>query len=300
MNLLSSKINSVTGIKSFFSKKDFSERRRLFFNKYKVQNIKLSESDLIVAIDIIIPVIEKDLDILPHVVSYARKNIKHRINKIIIVAPESEKIIKVCKKLNLVFINENTVLSIQKSDISYACNGVDRSGWLFQQFIKLYADTISSSKYILVLDADTIFIKPIQFIIGNKKRIDFSAEYHLPYFDTYEKLTWFKHSYPVSFICHNMLFEPYKLRSLRLRVEKINKCTFIDAILNFIDSKELSFFSEYETYANFVLKKYKREYFYEYWHNVSLSKNKLDNLFEYINSINDMNIKSISFHSYNT
>ncbi len=47
-----------------------------------------------IKIDVLIPVIEKDLKVLPFVIDGVRKNVKHPIGNILIVAPPSEKIKK--------------------------------------------------------------------------------------------------------------------------------------------------------------------------------------------------------------
>jgi len=48
-----------------------------------------------------------------------------------------------------------------------------------------------------------------------------------------------------------------------------------------------------------VLKKYKRNYVFENWQNVSLSINKFSIVEEATNSVQDEKIKSVSFHAYN-
>lgn len=42
-------------------------------------------------IDILIPAIEKDLETLPYVIDAARKQVKHPIGQILIVAPKRKK-----------------------------------------------------------------------------------------------------------------------------------------------------------------------------------------------------------------
>ena len=67
-------------------------------------------------------------------------------------------------------VDEQDVLPIRRDDIDYQFGSVDRSGWLFQQLLKLSADTISSSDHVLVLDADTVMIRPQSFHVRRQGR----------------------------------------------------------------------------------------------------------------------------------
>jgi len=284
-------------VKKFFntlSRNDFFDcYSRYYFNE---EHLK---PDFNVELDLVLTVIEKDLPILPFTIVNARKYILHNIKNIYIVAPEKEVFKTFCKQHNCEYINETKILSIQKQDIHYNFKGKDRSGWLFQQLLKLNSDKFCKSENICILDSDTVLIKPRIYFKTRKNILDFSDEFHLPYFITYEKLTGLKHKIPVSFVCHNMLFEKKKLQKLKKHIEKITHKDFNHAILDCIDENEISCFSEYETYANFVLQNYKSEYKIEYWNNISL-KNDFINSLDYFEALyKPSKIKSISFHSYN-
>ena len=71
----------------------------------------------IIKLDVLIPVVEKDLEVLPYAIDSARENIKHPIGEIIIVAPDSEKIKALCKIKGCQFVNEDSVLPITKKEI---------------------------------------------------------------------------------------------------------------------------------------------------------------------------------------
>ena len=84
--------------------------------------------------------------------------------------------------------------------------------------------------------------------------------------------------------------ERKKLQELRQEIEFCNdNCKWDDVILQNVDYSQCSGFSEYETYANFVLSKYPGKYFISYWFN------KSDVSFS--NSYPDF-YKTVSVHSY--
>ena len=72
-----------------------------------------------VPIDVVIAAIDKDYDVLVHVIDSIRTNIKHPIGDIIIISPKSEGIVDLCETKKCTFIDENTVLPITKKDIYY-------------------------------------------------------------------------------------------------------------------------------------------------------------------------------------
>ena len=111
-----------------------------------------------IKLDVLIPAVEKDLEILPYVIDSVRENVKHPIGEVIIVAPDSEKIKALCKIRGCRFVNEDSVLPITKMDVKFIQNGIDRSGWLFQQFLKLSGDTICSQDYYISLSFLTLYV----------------------------------------------------------------------------------------------------------------------------------------------
>ncbi len=120
-----------------------------------------------ISIDIVIPTISKDFDTLSLLIE-SLKYLQHKVNKIYIVSPNDKKIVNFCKEKNIIFINELDVLGFGKNKIEYKVNGLDRSGWLFQQLLKLSGDNFTELSDYLVIDSDTIFVNNNCFIEGEK------------------------------------------------------------------------------------------------------------------------------------
>lgn len=248
------------------------------------------------SIDIVIPVIEKDLEMLELVVSSCKKNILHNIENIFVIAPQQDIIVTECNRLNIEFINENDILPITKKDIVYNVDGNDRSGWIYQQLLKLNCDEISKSKYILLMDSDTVWIRPRKFIDKNEKLIlDWSDEFHNTYRETYNKIMGTKPKSCVSFVAHCMIIDRHKIKELKKHIEKNNDNIWFEAILNNLPKDENSSFSEYETYGNFVLENYKNDIVLEYWFNNSLKRKYINEIY---NEENKQKYKSLSFHDH--
>jgi hypothetical protein len=204
------------------------------------------------AIDVLIPAIEKDLATLPYVIDSLRRYVRHPISHIYIVSPNSSRIKSLCSQKGCTFVDETTVLPFTKKAIHYSSTRWNRSGWLYQQLLKMNGDTICREKFFLVIDADTILIRPHRFR-SQGKTILYCRDWSQPeYFRTYKKLLGAKAPSPRSFVTHYMLFECAKLSSLKRKIEARHGIPWHTAIIRCIDTRKQFGFSEFETYANYI------------------------------------------------
>lgn len=203
-------------------------------------------------IDVLIPAIEKDLGTLPHVIDAVRKFVNHPIRDVIIVAPRKQRILDLCSYKGCRFVDEDTVLPITKKDIHYQSKTWDRSGWLYQQLLKLSGDTICTSKYYLVIDADTMLIRPHVFKVGSKTVFYCRNWSQNEYFKTYTKLMGRNRSARLSFVTHYMLFERSKVKQLKQAIESRHNRSWYSAIIRSMNKSKQFAFSEFETYGNFL------------------------------------------------
>lgn len=270
--------------------------------EFKRQSLKFEKKNPFTwsekSIDIFIPVVEKDLEVLPYTIHYARKNLLHPIKNVYIVAPESEKIRDCAKQMGCVFIEENTVLPFTMQDIDYFPGNSDRRGWLFQQLLKLNADEICECENILILDADTLLMRPQSFFYKDQVILNNSEECYYPYRVMYHDLIQEEAKGDFSFVTHMMLFQKSKLNDLKTHVENVHGKIWYEAIFDLIDKNEYSAFSEYETYGQFVSSRYKEEFVQLYFFNVGLLREK--SLKKILMGKHPLSkaIKSCSFHDW--
>lgn len=250
-----------------------------------------------VPIDIFIPCIERDLPILEYTLTFARRNILHPIQNVYICAPSSEKILQFCQQHNCIFVDETIIAPIQIADIPYFPGGSDRRSWLFQQFLKLNSDAVCTSEHILILDSETILLRPQAFVYNNLTILNCANEHHPPYFGAYERLLGEKPASPFSFVSHHMLMQKSKLRDLKERIQFLHNKSWYLAIIDSMDKNDTSGFSEYETYGNFFISHYPNEFILLHFFNIGSPRDRLP-------ALNDINfnmgneIKSVSFHWY--
>lgn len=271
----------------------------LGYYKYIKENISSREDiSSSVALDIVIPSIEKDLTSLPYSINSVRQWVKHPIKNIYIISPESEKIQDICMNLNCTFIDETTVLPFKKNDLHYFVKGLDRSGWLFQQFLKYSMDSVCSQEHFLILDADTVLLRPQVFEIKNKIVFLHSDEHHQPYFNLYKQLFGKETQTNLSFISHQILMQKSKLMELKNEIESRHRDeTWYNIIIKLLYSSNEFAMSEYEIYAQWMLQNYPNEIEREYWFNIACKPKNISKL----NKINHnlaKKYRSVSFHSY--
>jgi hypothetical protein len=250
-------------------------------------------------LDILIPVVEKDLEILPLTIDSVRKNLRHPIGRIIVIAPDSEKIKAVCTSKGCEFLVEDTALSITKKEIQHKCDfeDVNRFGWLFQQLIKLSGDTICTEEHYLTIDADTVLLRPQVFELKGKIVLLHSDEHHQPYFDLYEKLFGVTTKTTLSFVSHQMVFKKSFLKEFKEHIKKNGK-NWLFAILKNIDFSQGAGMSEYELYGQWLLQNKADQIVREYFFNVSLGRLMYKSL-EDLQARLSKFYRSVSFHHYN-
>lgn len=214
-------------------------------------------------IDVVIPCVAKDLPTLELCISGIR-TYGENIRRIIIISPErlSE---------NAEWYDEKK-FPFSKLDIVKEIFGEDRValdqflasseckvGWIYQQVLKFYAPFVipGISSNVLLLDADTIFLRPVSFMSKEGHGLyNIGREYQPAYFEHAARLIpgFRKIFVNRSGICHHMLFQQAVLEDLFHLVETHHQVKMWKALCHCLDHKELfkPSMSEYEIYFNFV------------------------------------------------
>lgn len=235
-------------------------------------------------IDVVIPCTEKDLYTLEMAIEAIKKN-GVGVRRVIVVSNK-----KLTDKAE--WFNENdypftkqdlarAIFNDPKEADAFVKRPRSRIGWIYQQLLKIYAPYVipDISTNVLLLDSDTIFLNPTEFINDNgEPYFNVGKEFHKPYFEHAARLLpGFQKVYPKhSGICHHMLFQKEILDDLIQTVEAHHKKPFWQAFGSCIDLKDVdtSSASEYEIYFNFALERTKQAHIRPLkWRNVTSLKN---------------------------
>ncbi|MDE6382904.1 MAG: hypothetical protein K2K79_00975 [Paramuribaculum sp.] len=204
-------------------------------------------------VDIVITAIEKDIDVLPRCVEGVRRCVPHTIAALYLVAPDTEVMRSIALELGMEFVDERAVLGFGPKDLHIiTADGQDRSGWMYQQLLKL-AGTIGSSPHFLVIDADHILLRPHTFVDQQGRTVMYrSSEYHRPYYGAMQRLLGIAREEPLSYVAHKMMFDRRRLAQMRADIESRSGKKWYQAIIDQLDLAGPSPFSEYETYGHYL------------------------------------------------
>lgn len=186
--------------------------------------------------------------------------------------------------LSVEFVDEDTVYagmtfdSVKRVMQNLSNNNIEvvkRTGWYFQQFLKMaYCMECQEMSY-LVWDADTIPTHVVEMIDKEKRYyFDIKTEYHEPYFDTISKLfPELKKKNTYSFISEHMIFKTQIMKEIINKIESDDlsgNIPFWEKILKAVSKEELdkSGFSEFETYGTYVEYYYPKEYLVRNWYSL--------------------------------
>jgi hypothetical protein len=199
--------------------------------------------------DCVIPYGPNDKPIIDKTILHARMYLKN-LRNIYIISYDSS------------YINPGAI-TIDESLFPFTLNdfksivGAERAGWYLQQFLKLYVHRIipELTEKFLILDADVLFLKPIQmFSDDGIPYYGSSNENHTPYFTQMSNMNpVLKKVSPVSGICHHMFFDKAYLEEL-FSVCTNNQEEFWKYALSKVSPNDYagSGFSEYELYFTFL------------------------------------------------
>jgi hypothetical protein len=212
--------------------------------------------------DIVFPVGPSDISFIWNHIQRNKQNIiGHRNIYIITKDPSNIDIAyhTIANDNGYILVDES-IFPFRMADVITYHNGVNwRNGWYLQQLLKLYAGFVIPGilPTYLVVDADTVFLKPTTFIGPDGKFLfNTGLEYHPPYFAHMESLhPTLKKYIRESGICHHMLFNRNYVEKMMNLVEEYhnNGQKFWQIFLQKVTDILGSGASEYEMYFNYMI-----------------------------------------------
>jgi hypothetical protein len=188
-------------------------------------------------------------------------------------------------------------------------HALDRDRWIFQQLLKFSMDRYVKTEAYLVLDADTLLLKPKIFRSKENLWLDYSHERNLLYLKAYRELLGEKPYSFVSYVTHHMWMEGPILKKLKDEIEKNTGEDWQAAIVGLASAsfwtekqtqiRPFNYFSEYESYGNFLRNRYpkvKSHYFRNF--SVQNFEPGVIEIESYVADLPDF-YQWASFHSYN-
>ena len=261
-----------------------------FYDERSINDLQMGAS-----LDVFIPIIEKDLHLLPHCIAALRKNLHHPIGKISIIAPPAPELLAAAKNLEITFINDNDLLpNLDRGDIQfYSSAGEDRRGWIMQQLFKLCVDEITDKEYYFIIDADTILTRKQSFTKNGKTVFLQNDAIRKEYFHVNRRVLGFGPQNYWSFVSHQMLFKVGWVADMKRSIEERQSDQWYRALIANLERRKGLGMSEYELYGNWCLKNYPLEVMCVNWENYEVKNGSVMDAMK-----NEGNFRSVSQHSY--
>lgn len=237
-------------------------------------------------IEIIIPIAKSDVEALKNSLPYILEQLPNY--RIIIIADEEVRQ-DFSEFTQVEFIDENQMLpGLNYDSVNEIINdrypkASRRTGWYFQQFLKLGYARICKSEYYLSWDSDTIPLKGVTFTDDQGRPYLDTVPWVVEdkaYTDTID-LLWsdgsVKNLIHKSFITEHMLFRTQIVKQMLNEIETNQKIigeSFFEKILYTIPQRQLNLsgFSEFETYAAYVQSRHSDVYHLREWKNLRNGK----------------------------
>ena len=238
-------------------------------------------------LSLIIPIAKTDAPTLKKNLPYIKKNMEH--SKLYIIGNKAIREAFSDNMEDINFIDEDCMYNgmsfstVRKLIEARYPKAVRRTGWYFQQFLKLAFSYISETEYYLTWDSDTIPLHQIEFF--NQEGLPYLdcrpyVSEDEAYFDTIRNLwsdgTVKKCDYN-SYITEHMIFSSTIVKKMLGEIEQncqFEGMCFYEKIINAIpkDKLNLSGFSEFETYATYLNTRHRNCFELRRWHNLRHGK----------------------------
>lgn len=221
-----------------------------------------------VPVTVLIPLAPKDSARAKRSIPRIRAMLAHRVERILVVAPENAEIRALCDALEIDFLEETGPLN----NALGAGHVAGLRGWYRQQFLKLMAPEVTGADRVLTFDSDTYPIRPTAFVAPDGRRILYRGDRNLlPFHEFTEALIGPCPEPQTSFVAHCMLFERVGLEALRAAIERQTGTGWITAILDRVGRPEAGILSEFDLYGHFMLRERRAEITTRYYANIKVS-----------------------------
>jgi hypothetical protein len=212
-------------------------------------------------IDIAIPVGEKDLETIWLTINGAKKNVQNPIGKIYLVTPSRFVTQLQFRFPDCVVSSDESILGPVIIDKVKTLVPERRRGWIIQQLIKLRIAITSSQIATLILDADTILLKPRVWLDSKGVQIIcIGTDFHSPYKNHQRKM--FGSGQLLGFVTHHQLMKKKILLEIFGDTDE-----GLIKWLSFADFNNISAISEYDTYGEYLVSTRPLEFIFTKWNN---------------------------------
>ncbi len=205
-------------------------------------------------VDVVVPVGPRDIGVLELMLEGVHRNLAGPVGEIWCVAPSDVGAELRRRYRDVSVIDEEDVIGHERKARVGPMFGV-RAGWMLQQFITLSTPEITCAEAVVVIDADTILLRPRRFRVGQTTLLLAAQEFHIEYYEVLARV-WGRSLElpPFSCIAHHMCCLRDDVLAMRGAIEQRWDAHWIDVLVSCCDPERGEFLSEYELYGQWRLR----------------------------------------------
>ena len=192
----------------------------------------LRRSRSLPAIELVIPFVEKDLEALPLVLEYAKRNIRNPLARVVLITPKdatgtqprfvrkgsTEQLESLlAANPDAVVLYDQDILGaplLEELNLRFG-RGDRNAGWVTQQLIKLSAAMQSESEASLILDSDTILLtEKTWFTKDHVQLLQVANEYHSDFMRHVKTFFGVPKKLRLSYVTHHQLMQRDVVRQM--------------------------------------------------------------------------------------
>lgn len=259
----------------------------------------LKGEDSLPEIDLIIACHHKDLKTLPLAIAGAREASRNAIAQTLVVTPDKTLLKDLLTTPNVLVMNQEDLLPGHILETAVRLAPPGRAGWVIQQLIKFHACLNSDRDACLVVDADTILLRPRTWLDSHGRQLlSLSHELHDPYVNHVRAIWPGTITTAVSFVTHHQLMQ----RELVLEMFGLQG-KGLEAWIEGADWTQPSAVSEYHSYGTWLLSHHKERGILSNWGNQNYPRRYLPENVDAGRELAGLRAKfpsawSVSAHSY--
>jgi len=265
--------------------RDYPALKRYFFANRRSTKAALALDDA-PEIEVIFVSKLEDIKILGLAVNSVVKNSINPISRVVIAVPSNQYIptseyFLDSENKNLVEVISENELVPQAAIELIKQKLPERFGWILQQILVASFILSTKSENVLIVDSDTLIIRPQVWVDKFKKQILMPTfELHLPYYKFFQHLST-KYPKPrMSFVSHHMLVQTSIFREV-YQIFGGDVYNALEQAFTFADLRDNSPFDlKYEIYAQYLINNHKDQVSFVKWANLSCSRRQLATLIE--------------------
>lgn len=242
----------------------------------RIQTNLISETERLPEIEVFTACVAKDMQLLPTILLNAVLKSANPVSGITVVTTPD--LIETRIEINGIlvnFVDENTLIAEEMRSALRARFG-NRYGWVLQQLLTLKHVLNSSSRGVLVVNADT-FITRKQIWLNDldEQPLMCSYEYNTFYYEFLAHYNFPVNQHKCSHITHHMLMQPDKMRIIYDNFIKKNFPSFVEDIVELSENHISPICVEFELYAYGMLGLFPKLVKKRKFANIGVSRNDL-------------------------